>query len=145
MQNERLFFESTAYSKSSHKLTFQINRLHNESSVVVITRRILFVFSFPFDARYFFRVYTRCIVFALEYINIPLFPSSVNPFISYMYKECVQIKHKDRLVVWAGNKWDVSTLSINKKLTSSVITYIYICGQGKHKNTDTEPHLHWKK
>lgn len=38
----------------------------------------------------------------------------------------LQIKYKDRLSVWAGNKWELSTLSINKKLASRlVITYIY--------------------
>lgn len=36
-------------------------------------------------------------------LQIPVFLSSVNPFISYIYKY-KEIKHKGRLTVWACNK-----------------------------------------
>lgn len=77
-------------------------------------------------------MYTKC------YITLKFEIRFFEPLFFYFIKEWLQIKHKDTLVVWAGNKWELSTLSINKKRNAPVITCIYTYRTSQTKNSDTK-------
>lgn len=103
-------------------------------------------FTFPFESSVCVAAQNSCWRFKENsshcpctkcYITLEFEIRFFEPLFFYFIKEWLQIKHKDTLAVWAGNKWELSTLSINKKRNALVITCIYTYRTSQTKNSDT--------